>query len=255
MPSRGRTLLVDGDILVYAAASAAERPINWGDGLWTLHCAEADVSGKIALKVTSLMETLEADACILALTSEDNFRYKVYPEYKHNRKDKRRPTLLPWARKWVEEHYTTFLRPGLEGDDVLGILATSRTLVEGERIIVSLDKDMKCIPGQLFNDGKPHLGIQEVSLLKADRWHMYQTLIGDTTDGYPGCPGVGPKSADKILDGAETVAEMWERVLVAYKKVKLGTDVALTMARVARICRASDYDFKEKAPILWQPPT
>jgi hypothetical protein len=44
-------------------------------------------------------------------------------------------------RAYCHEAYETFEREGLEGDDILGILATHPTLVRGEKIIVSIDKD------------------------------------------------------------------------------------------------------------------
>ena len=37
---KDRTLLVDGDIVAYKAATIAETPINWGEGTWTLHAHE-----------------------------------------------------------------------------------------------------------------------------------------------------------------------------------------------------------------------
>ena len=47
--------------------------------------------------------------------------------------------------------------------------------------------------------------------------------------------------------------ELWAAVVATYEKAKLSEGDALTQARVARILRASDYDFKRKEPILWQP--
>ena len=35
-----RTLLIDGDILIYKIATQNEEPTHWGEGLWTLHCDE-----------------------------------------------------------------------------------------------------------------------------------------------------------------------------------------------------------------------
>ena len=97
------------------------------------------------------------------------------------------------VKEFYSKHYEVYLRPRLEADDCMGILSTHKTLVPGERIIVSNDKDMQTIPGLLFNpakDKKP----RRISELEADRFFMYQTLVGDTTDGYPGCYGIGPKS-------------------------------------------------------------
>ena len=93
---------------------------------------------------------------------------------------------------------------------------------------------------------------------------MMQTLTGDTTDGYTGCPGIGPKTAEKILQAAlaEGTTEAnpaqlreiyWQHVVKAYAKAGLSEEEALTQARVARICRNSDYDFKTKQVILWSP--
>ena len=42
-----RTLLVDGDIVAYKAATIAETPIDWGNGCWTLHAHEKDVIGSM----------------------------------------------------------------------------------------------------------------------------------------------------------------------------------------------------------------
>ena len=83
---------------------------------------------------------------------------------------------------------------------------------------------------------------------------MFQTLTGDKTDGYAGCPSIGPKTAEKILKGAETLADMWTAVTDTYAKQKLSTEVALQQAQVARICRASDFNFKTKKVIPWTPP-
>ena len=72
--------------------------------------------------------------------------------------------------------------------------------MKGQRqaIIVSQDgvKDMKTIPTIVW-DGKDLLTISEPW---ADYWHLYQTLVGDTSDGYKGCPGVGKVKAEKLLE-------------------------------------------------------
>ncbi len=81
---------------------------------------------------------------------------------------------------------------------------------------------------------------------------MNQALVRDTTDGYKGCPVVGNVAAKKIL---EQEGDMWTNVVAAFTKAKLGPEEALVQARVARICRASDYSFKTKKVILWNPPS
>ena len=82
---------------------------------------------------------------------------------------------------------------------------------------------------------------------------MHQTLTGDVSDNYKGCPTVGAKTASKILDGLKTKEEMWKAVVAQYEKQNLSAKDALLQARLARICRASDYNFKRQRPILWKP--
>ena len=92
-----------------------------------------------------------------------------------------------------------------------------------------------------------------VSETEADWWHMYQTLCGDTTDGYAGLPGCGPKKAEKVIGTVDEPAPDWAAVAAAFTAKSLSEEDALVQARVARICRASDYDFKNKEVILWTP--
>ena len=117
-----------------------------------------------------------------------------------------------------------------------------------------MDKDLKTIPG-LICDMREPITIQEITEEEADYNHMYQTLVGDTADGYPGCPGIGPVSATKLLaDVPKTYEAMWPVVVGAYEKKGLSEEVDLVQAQIARICRRDDYDFKRKEVILWNPP-
>jgi DNA polymerase-1 len=60
---------------------------------------------------------------------------------------------------------------------------------------------------------------------------------------------VGPVKAERIL----AHQDHWNAVLNAYEKAGLSEQDALVQARVARILRASDYDFKERKVKLWEP--
>jgi DNA polymerase-1 len=91
--------------------------------------------------------------------------------------------------------------------------------------------------------------VLDISEDEADYWHLYQTLIGDSVDGYGGCPNIGPVTAKKLLDKSPT----WKTVVDTYKKAKLDEAYALQQARCARILRPADYNFETGEPILWQP--
>ncbi len=249
-----RTLLIDSDVLVYKAASSAQTNLDWGDETST-HLDEAHALRAITAQIIELQDTLHGDHIIMAFGDPNgkNWRKDILPTYKANRDPDAKPKLIGFLREFITKTWKTYSRPTLEGDDVLGILSTAPDLVRGERIIVSVDKDFQSIPGLLYNPGKPALGIRRISLDQADYFHAYQTLIGDSTDGYKGCPGIGPKKATAIL-GPIPKDEYWSAIVRTYEAKGLTEVDAIVQARVARICRNEDYDRPNKKVILWEPP-
>lgn len=243
--------LMDGDIFAYEIAAGAEEPIHWGDGLWTLHAWEEPAKAKLEGRIEELSDSIGADRIIVALSDDANWRKDVLPSYKENRNGQRKPMLLKILKDHLAENYETFIRPSLEADDVLGILSTWKKL-KGEKVIVTKDKDLQTIPGLHYLSHKEERGVFEVSEDGADLWHLIQTLSGDVTDGYKGCPGIGVVRAEKALKDLAP-EERWPKVVELFEKAGLGEDEALTQARVARICRASDYDFEKKEVKLWTP--
>lgn len=258
-----RTLLVDGDAVVFRVAAATSKEIDWGDGIVTKHTDKEAAKGRIAECIHGWLETLKADEAVLAFSDNDNFRKRIFPEYKAHRTDEK-PLAYRELVAWAKEEWKSYVRPGLEGDDVLGILATGDKIIKGEKIVVADDKDMKGVPCKLFRPWAGDGSVLSINEAQADYWHLYQTLIGDTADGYPGCPKVGPVKADKVLgeytlsrsgEAAKmNVAEAWGFVLDAFLKAGMTAEYALAMARCARILRRSDYDLNKKEPILWTPP-
>lgn len=246
-----RIALIDADITAFASAVAVEKSIDWGDGIWTLHADEEEGKRLFSDSIARVKENVGADKVILAFSDSSNFRKDVLPSYKANRAGSRQPLIRRALTEWAKGEYECYVRPGLEGDDVLGILATmprKGKAAKDEYIICTIDKDLKTIPGLHYNMGKDEFF--EVTVEEADRWHLLQTLTGDPTDNYAGCPGCGPVKANRILDNDCS----WAAVVAAYEKAGFSEEEALVQARVARICRADDYDFKKKQVILWTPP-
>tara|TARA_Y100000593_G_scaffold42336_1_gene81136 strand:+ start:3845 stop:4594 length:750 start_codon:yes stop_codon:yes gene_type:complete len=246
-------LLVDGDIVAYRTAMSLEHAIEWEDGLWTLHSDVQECTAEISNYLSWLLEEVdEATDIVVALTDRDNFRKTISPDYKANRRNKRKPLALKGIREFLEDEYDAIVWPELEADDVIGILATQESMID-KCIVVSPDKDLLQIPGYHFIDGSLiHRCIDE-----CDRWHMFQTLTGDATDNYKGCPGVGPVKAEKILTpkivGEDSSRWMWNQVLQAYDKAGLDADSAVDNARLAYILRNENYKNKEISQ--WEPPT
>lgn len=154
-----------------------------------------------------------------------------------------------YLKEWAATQWDTKQIPTLEGDDVLGILGSARD----DFFIYSADKDLKTVPAMLWSNDERFVYRNSVEV--ADWWFMYQTLTGDTTDGYKGCPGIGPKKAEQILgpQGQEPIEVLWQRVVEAYESKDLTSDDALVQARCARILRNTDYTNNEVQ--LWTPPT
>lgn len=256
-----RTALIDADVLAVQAAIVNQKATRWGDegdedALWTIHAHEEDGERTFANMVETISTKVGADKIILAFSDKLNWRKDVLPTYKANRAKTPQPLLRSHLVAWAQDKYECFTRATLEGDDVMGILLT-RDSAAGEEIIgCSIDKDFNTIPGHHYNFGRDEFFT--VTGVEADYYHLYQTLVGDAVDNYAGCPGVGPVAAKKILTAKEedmffSVPEMWKRVVAAFDKAGLGEEEALVQARVARICRASDYDFKTKKVKLWTP--
>lgn len=253
-----KTALIDADIFAYKWASASQETFKWGEGVTTTvatHSLE-EACKNLAEDLDSIASRLKVDELVICLTEPDptlEWRKILYPRYKAHRDPSKKPAYLRDLKAYLTENYKTYQRRGLEADDCLGILATHPTLIPGKKVVVTIDKDLLQIPGWNFNpvkDSKAKLITPEAG----DYMHMYQTLVGDATDGYPGCPGIGPKKADVILSCCPPEF-MWMKVVKAFATKGLTEDDALMQARVSRICQWQDYDYIKKEAILWQPPS
>lgn len=234
-------LLIDGDIVLYSSSVATEHAVQWNDDVWVLS-ANLEQARDMARKyIDEVTEKLKATEVTICLSGKGNFRYDLNPNYKSNRKDTRKPIVYPELKQWMLNNYGAQMEDKLEADDLLGIMATRTP----GSIIVSPDKDMQCIPGKLYRQGD----IMDISPMEANYFHMHQTLTGDPTDGYPGCPGVGAVTAKKILAG--TPETWWTSVLQAYQKAGCADDDALMNARMAYILRDENYVNGEVK--LWEP--
>lgn len=255
--------LIDADILAYQSAATVERPIKWNDDLWTLHAFESEAQEHFDSMVKTITEKAGCDSYVLCWTDSENWRKEVLPTYKSNRAATRKPIVLSAIRKWAQENYESRIIPTLEGDDILGLMATDPDMKD-KVIVCTIDKDLKTIPGNHYHFQNDELF--SVSEHEANLYHLMQTLTGDPTDGYKGCPGIGGVTAKKILDKVMEEATpwaneqqlgdmMWKAVVATYAKAGLGEDEALVQARVARILRFPEYAFKQQKVNLWNPAT
>ena len=242
-----KVMIVDGDLVIYKIASSLEEPIDWGDDIWTLH---SDLGkGKTILQQTinHYKEYTKSKEVIFAFSDKLNYRKELDKEYKSYRKKIRKPICYAPLRKWAEQNYNFYSLPNLEGDDVIGLLATQH--YKTNNVIISGDKDMRTIPGWHCFIGDDQL--EYVDEQQADKNFCLQVLTGDQADGYKGCVGVGAVKANRVLHDKMNIDDMWKAVIEEYERNKQTFEDAYHQARLARILRADEYDFATNQPKLW----
>jgi DNA polymerase-1 len=245
-------LLIDGDIIAYQIASQIEEPVDWGGDQWTLHSDFKTAKSMFENYLLTLKENLYlSDTLIFLSDRKQNFRKTLLDDYKGNRIGKRKPVCLYKMFEWLKEEHGALIEPRLEADDLLGIYSTNPEYKNS--IIVSLDKDLKTIPGKLSPDGS---NILKITKPQAIYNHAVQILTGDATDNYSGCKGIGPKTAIKLLqpaEGSKTMEPYWDIILDSYTKAGHTEQDAITQARISYILQWKDYDFKSKKIRAWKP--
>ena len=238
-------ILIDCDYIVYKCCAAAETEMDFGDDVIVVTSNFSDAYKCVKRDLDRIQSDLGSfdDELILFFTSPNNFRKKILPEYKGHRQRKK-PCGFKRIISELKKNYRVILKDTLEADDALGIYATKYP----GNIIVSPDKDMRQIPGKLYDFNQT----VEITPDEGARWHLIQTMAGDNTDGYSGVPGIGVKKAEKIF---EEKGYTWQAVVETFVEKELTEEDALCNARLARILQTSDYDHKTKEPILWTPPS
>lgn len=272
MEETKRVLLIDGDIVIFRACAALEFEMELdtlGGTVVAYHIDPEEVLAYIDGYIAELEERFNAEFSIFTWTDKTNWRKEVLPTYKSNRKGNRLPLHLYQTKMKVagNKSYNPFQWDTFEADDVMGILATDPDfLPEYEKVIVSDDKDMRTIPTLVAKLKSDDDEATYVTYEEANKWWLTQTLAGDTTDGYTGCPSIGLKTAQEMLDDGvafeksyhtfksgkrkgETeerwvkvpAKSLWHTVVSCFEKAGLTEADAKVQATVARILRHEDF--------------
>ncbi|MBB6253041.1 hypothetical protein [Nitrospirillum iridis] len=235
------TLLIDADVLLYQAAVLSEDEFDPGQRVYDVEAAKQEFDKRLE---TWRKADPWGDFVLCISSAVPNFRREMSDDYKAGRREK--PLAYAELLAWVLGRYPCERVDRLEADDVMGLLSGPG------KTIVSPDKDMKTIPGRLYNPLAEKVVV--ISPHEADWWWMYQVICGDPVDGYKGIPRAGDKAARRILgDTPRPAADLWPAVLAAYRSKQLPDDYATLQARLARILRPGDFDWKAGAIALWEP--
>ena len=235
-------LLIDADFIVYKACAAAESEVDFGDDVILVTSNFGDAYKATKRELTKLENKFGSlSTLILFFSDSTNFRKKIMDSYKGHR-NRKKPCGYKRVIEALKKEYKVIIKPTLEADDSMGIYATKYP----GNIIVSPDKDMKQIPGQLYNFDETFTITPE----EGAKWHLIQACAGDSTDGYSGISGIGVKRAEALF---KEKGYSWKTVVEAFVEKGHTEEEALVNARLAKILTANDYDFKKKRPILWSP--
>ena len=247
LANKGKIMLVDGDLLAYKITSSLEEPIDWGDDVWTLWSDLKKGKQLFLQSIAFYLGLTKSKKAVICFSDKNNFRKELDSVYKSFRKKIRKPICYKPLRKWIEETHKTYCYKNLEGDDVIGLLATGK--YKNNCVIVSGDKDMRTIPAPqvcIIDDQ-----IEIIDENTANYNFCTQVLKGDSSDGYSGLVGCGTVKASRVLNEKKNLVSQWEAVLREYTRAKYSIDDAYHQARLARILREGEYNYTTNKPKLW----
>lgn len=257
-----KLFLLDGHALVYRAHYAfIGRPLINSKGLNT-----SAISGFTRTLWDIINNEKPSHIAVAFDLHGPTFRHEEFPAYKANREAQ--PEDISIALPYIEEIVKAFNIPivtaeSYEADDVIGTLAKQAAGEGFDVYMVTSDKDY----GQLVEDhifmykpsrqgnGVDVLGPKQIveswGLKRVDQVIDLLGLMGDAVDNIPGIPGVGEKTAVKLLQEFDTVEN-----LIAHKdqisgklkdKVTEFADQALLSKKLATISLDAPVKFEEKA--------
>ena len=217
-----RLFIIDGYATLYRAHYALIRnPLTNTAGTPT-----SAVFG-FANQVFQLIDDEKPDYLVAAFDSKGkNFRHELYTDYKANRSEMpdEIQTQLPYLWELLEAMNIPILRVGgVEADDIIGTVAKMCDKENLQCNIVSGDKDFM----QLINDKTFLYAPQARKRAKEifdkkkvlEKWgvgpeHIIDLLglMGDSSDNVPGVQGVGPKTAQKLIQDFGSIENIYEEI-------------------------------------------
>jgi DNA polymerase I len=242
--------IIDGHAHIYRAFFAPFRDLSGPTGEPT------KATFVFTQMLLNLIDQRKPDYLAMVIDSGDEsvFRKEFFPEYKSNRQsppDDFHPQEQRILQIVRDAGIPIFAKPGFEADDLIATMAKRLCDRDWETFLVSKDKDLR----QVVNDCTKMYDVQADEVIdpkKIIEKHGYtpaqavdvQALIGDAIDNIPGIPGVGEKTAAKLIGkygSAEAVlehldeltpkmrenfAKFGDRIPMARRLVTLKDDVA-----------------------------
>jgi DNA polymerase-1 len=158
--------------------------------------------------------------------SGPTFRHEAYPEYKAQREETPEAirVAVPYIKKILTAYHIPILEiSGFEADDVIGTLSMQADKAGIDTFMMTPDKDYAQLVTPHVRMYRPSLGMKEAEILgpqevmaKYGLTDCRQVidmlgLMGDAADNIPGCPGVGEKTAQKLIQEFGSIENLLER--------------------------------------------
>ncbi len=208
--------LIDGSAYIYRAYHAIA-PLTNSKGV-----ATNAVLGFVKMVQKLINENSPKYIAIAFDSKGPVFRHDLYKEYKANRppmpEDLREQ--IPYIKQFVTASNLLLLEEsGVEADDILASVAVKYTEAGYKVVIVSGDKDLL----QLVNDDvtmfdpmknkvMDRVEVEKKYGVRPDQLLDFMALVGDSADNVPGVPGVGPKTAEKLISAHGSLDGLYEQV-------------------------------------------
>src|SRR3954447_4884513 len=225
-----KLLLLDGHSLAYRAFYALPTDLSTRGGTIT-----NAVYGFTSMLTKVLADEQPDEIAVVFDSKGPTFRDAMDAEYKAGRKQT--PELFSSQMPLIREVLDTIKVPvleieGVEADDVIATLATRAAAAGTDVVVVTGDRDAY----QLVED--PHLkvlynrrgvsdyalydeaGIVERTGVTAKQYPEYAALRGDTSDNLPGVPGIGEKTAAKLVNTYGGLDGIFEHVAAQTPKLR-----------------------------------
>ncbi|MDR1495922.1 MAG: DNA polymerase I [Clostridiales Family XIII bacterium] len=221
IPDNRRLVIIDGNSLINRAYYAIQRPMITKDGVYT-----QGVYGFITM-LRKIMSTYKPTYLVVAWDRKaPTFRHEEYKEYKAGRKKTpiELAMQLPYMKDVLAAMRVEMLEiDGFEADDIIGAVA-KRGEAEGiDPFIITGDRDELQLASERTKVLITKKGISEFELYDEDamvekygftprQFIDYKGLMGDSSDNIPGLPGVGEKTASKLIIEYGSIENLIENV-------------------------------------------
>ena len=214
--------LIDGSGYIYRAYHAM-RHLSTSQGLPT------NATYVFTNMLLKLLSEKAPQYMLMAFDAKGpTFRHKMYPAYKANRPPMPGNLIvqIPYIKKVVEAMNIASLElSGYEADDIIGTVARVAQEKGFRVIIVTGDKDFKQLVSSKTTIWDPmkdraidYNGLKDDFGLEPSQWIEVMGLAGDTSDNIPGVPGIGEKTAIKLINIFGNMETLFENLHEITKK-------------------------------------